>query len=167
LRATTSQPLLVYAPTFRDDECDSSAALSARERFNASELPERLRDGCAILARVRLHLAKSRDSTGRHTRRHYLAGHVLIAHYSAVTLHFGVTGEPMILCVQDLGGAIQQTTASPHERSARYNPFRTTCSGLDDGPAAAFASHGSSQLGAPGFDRIGEPRRVTHGARHA
>ena len=104
-------PVVLYAPTWRDDLLDRDGALDFRLHLDVAELTARLPDHVLLL---RLHyMLSGRLAEVAHPRVHdvsfhpdiselYLAADVMVTDYSSTMFDFAVTGKPIVFFTYDL-----------------------------------------------------------------
>jgi CDP-glycerol glycerophosphotransferase len=105
------QRVVLYAPTWRDDQVTDAGALRFSLRLDVDALARRLGGDHVFLLRLHYLLAASLGDGSPHARNvseHpdirelYLAADVLVTDYSSAMFDFAVTGRPIVFFTYDL-----------------------------------------------------------------
>jgi CDP-glycerol glycerophosphotransferase len=105
------QRVVLYAPTWRDDDVDAAGALRFEPALDLAHIAAQLGGDHVLLLRLHYMLAAALGDLGpdvRNVSDHadigglYLAADVLVTDYSSAMFDFAVTGKPMVFFTYDL-----------------------------------------------------------------
>jgi CDP-glycerol glycerophosphotransferase len=111
LGISDDQRVVLYAPTWRDDQVTDTGSLRFSLQLDVDALAERLGGDHVFLLRLHYLLAASLGDASPHARNvsdHadirelYLAADVLVTDYSSAMFDFAITGRPIVFFTYDL-----------------------------------------------------------------